>query len=62
MIDIRATIKYDPAPLSGSIEKMFRPWWMIVTIGGDMTDYYAWFLKQRTGWWCSGQFSIYFSM
>ena len=49
MIEIKCKLSYDPVPLTGNAEKMSRPWWMIATIDGEMTDYYAWFLKKRTG-------------
>ncbi len=49
MIEIKCILKYDPVPLSGKVETMFKPWWMIATCEGDLTEYYAWHLKKRTG-------------
>lgn len=49
MIELKFKIQYDPVPLSGKAETMSKPWWMIATCEGDLTEYYAWFVKQRTG-------------
>lgn len=28
---------------------MFKPWWLIGTIEGDLTEYYSWHIHKRTG-------------
>jgi hypothetical protein len=42
-------IVFDPLPISGNKEKMFKDWWSIVTIEGDVDNYYRWFLQKRYG-------------
>jgi hypothetical protein len=49
MIEIKCKIKYDPVPLTGKAETMFKEWWMIATVEGELTEYYAWFVLKRTG-------------
>lgn len=49
MIDLKCILKYDPSPLTGKADVMFKPWWLIATCEGDLTDYYAWFLHKKTG-------------
>jgi len=49
MIEVKCKIEFDPKPLSGNSDSMFKPWWMIATIDGELTEYYAWFIKKRTG-------------
>lgn len=49
MIEIKCKIQYDPVPLTGKTEVMFKPWWMIATIDGEYSEYYSWFIKRRTG-------------
>lgn len=49
MIELKCKMQFDPVPLSGKAETMFKPWWMIATIDGELTELYAWFLKKRTG-------------
>ncbi len=44
-----AILRYDPKPINGS-DKMFKPWWLIGFIeAGELTEYYAWFIRKRTG-------------
>ena len=49
MIKGYGKIIYDPEPKIGSIDKMFQPWWAIVSTEDDIAEYYTWFLKKRTG-------------
>lgn len=49
MIEIPSILKYDPIPLSGNVEKMFKPWWCIALIEGEVSEYYSWFVLKRTG-------------
>ena len=49
MIEIKCKIKYDPIPLTGKVETMFKQWWMIATIEGELTEYYAWFVERNSG-------------
>jgi len=49
MIKLDAILKYDPQALTGNSDKMFKPWWLIGFVGGEVAEYYAWFLRKRTG-------------
>jgi hypothetical protein len=49
MIQIDAILKYDPLPLTGDPDKMFKPWWLVAFIDGEMLDYYSWVLGRETG-------------
>jgi len=40
---------FDPLPLTGSAEKMFKPGWVIVRTDGDIDDYYRWFMFKEKG-------------
>jgi hypothetical protein len=42
-------IIFDPLPITGNAEKMFKPWWAIVTVDGDIDKYYRWFLQNHYG-------------
>lgn len=49
MIKLDAILKYDPLPISGDAAKMFKPWWLVGFAEGEVSEYYTWFLKNRTG-------------
>jgi hypothetical protein len=49
MIDLKCILQYDPKPLSGKVDSMFKPWWMIATCSGDLTEFYTWLLNKETG-------------
>lgn len=42
-------IIYDPKVAVGKNDTMFKPWWMIISFGCDISDFYAWLVKARTG-------------
>ena len=42
-------IVFDPLPLSGNAEKMFKPFWVIVTVDGDIDKLYSFFIQQTYG-------------
>lgn len=48
MIELTVKIKYDPKVLNAT-DAMFKKWWMIATVDGDFTEYYAWHVNKRTG-------------
>lgn len=51
--DAKARIVFDPLPIIGSKEKMFKPWWVIAVVDGhngkDLGDYYRYLLEKRFG-------------
>lgn len=53
MFKAKARIIFDPKPLSGSSEKMFKPFWVIAVVDGqngkDFGDYYRYLLEKRFG-------------
>lgn len=48
-IKMPITLEYDPKPKKGKPEKMFKSWWLIGATDCDVSEYYAWFLRKRTG-------------
>jgi len=40
-------IIFDPVPLTGKVEKLFKPHWAIISVDDDVDDYYRWFLNKR---------------
>ena len=42
-------IVFDPIPLTGKVEKMFKPYWAIIVTNDDIDDYYRWHLQKRFG-------------
>ena len=42
-------IVFDPVPLTGSVDKMFKPGWMLLSVRCDIDKYYRWFLRKRYG-------------
>lgn len=49
MIKVDVILKYDPKPLTGDATKMLKSWWLIAFVEGEVSEYYAWFLKKQTG-------------
>lgn len=41
------TIVFDPIPIRGNVNKLFKPYWAIIIVNDDVDDYYRWFLKKR---------------
>lgn len=42
-------IVFDPIPETGSIDKLFKPYWAIIATNDDIDDYYRWFIQKRFG-------------
>ena len=38
---------FDPVPITGKAEKMFKPFWAIIVTNDDVDAYYRWFLQKR---------------
>ena len=53
MFKANARIVFDPVPLTGSPDKMFKPFWVIAIVDGqhgkDLGDYYRYLLEKRFG-------------
>ncbi len=47
--DGKGVISFDPNPIKGSTKKMFKPWWVIGRIDGDIGNYYSYLLQKRHG-------------
>lgn len=45
----KGVIIFDPIPKSGSVEKLFKPFWIIIKTNDDVDKYYSWFLKKEKG-------------
>ena len=42
-------ITFDPESIKDPSGKMFKPWWMIIKVDGDIVEYYSWWLEKRFG-------------
>lgn len=40
-------LNFDPIPITGKAEKMFKPFWAIINTNDDLDDYYRWLLLRR---------------
>jgi hypothetical protein len=49
MINSYGILKFDPLPKSGKIDKLFKPFWSILSINDDIDKYYRWFLEKKRG-------------
>ena len=49
MYKIHGKITYDPKVAIGKNDTMFKPWWMIISFDCDVSDFYAWLIKKKTG-------------
>lgn len=48
MLKSKGRIIFDPMPIMGGND-MFKPFWAIVIIPGDIGNYYRWFLERENG-------------
>lgn len=48
MFKSRGRIIFDPMPIMGGND-MFKPFWAIVIVSGDIGDYYRWLLEKENG-------------
>lgn len=44
-----AELMFDPVPLTGNVEKMFKEGWLLAVVKNDISNYYNWFVKRRHG-------------
>lgn len=49
LIKSYGTITFDPEPIKDPTGKMFKPWWMIIKVECDITQFYSWWLEKRYG-------------
>jgi hypothetical protein len=54
-------LKFDPIPIKDPSGKMFKEWWLIVQIPGELGDYYRFLLEKEHGLytWNSYQSNLY---
>jgi len=48
MIDGVGKYAFDPLALTKSAD-LFKPWWVIIQLSDDTSDYYRWFVEKRYG-------------
>jgi len=48
-IDSYGKLIFDPLPKMGKVEKLFKPFWAIISIDDDVDRYYRWFLEKKKG-------------
>ena len=49
VIKSKGIIIFDPIPKTGKVEKLFKPFWAIITTNDDVDKYYRWFLEKEKG-------------
>ena len=49
LIKSQGKLIFDPIPKSGKIEKLYKPYWAIISIENDVDKYYRWFLQKEKG-------------